>query len=579
MTFPGNPKSPRPAGIGAKLFASLFFLFFLGMGLVFVRLIAREALAAIQTWSWTSTPCEITRSEVRDTDSRGRKSDDFYFDVQYRYLFKGQTLDSNRHQLKATSSADYTKIARLTETYPAGSHAVCYVNPADPNQAVLQRGNLLFPLMILFPMIFVSIGAGGIYATWRAASLKQPALRPISDLSTQAARHRFATVFFGAFIVIGGLVSYLISVRPFSEMFVARHWPTVPCTIISSEVRTHRGNKGQTYSVNIFYSYVFNDHLYKANRYDFMGGSSSGYGSKQAIIARYPSGSTSVCYVNPLDPDRAVLERGFTPMMWIGLIPLVFCLLGFVGLTSTLRRKRQQSARNRASPTLALGRSTIAPRPGFPDLEERSTLTLQPGASPWTKFLISVIVALFWNGIISMFVAQVLKSWHSSYFEWFLILFVTPFVLLGLCLMAAIGYFFLALFNPRPRLTVTPGTPRLGDSVRVDWEINGRVESLKNLHLRLEGKEEVTYQSGDKTATERSVFARLDIASSTLPQEMRSGSGKVSIPADQMHSFTSKHNRIAWSIRIDGAIEWWPDLGEEFALNVRPAAPAATQDL
>jgi hypothetical protein len=145
--------------------------------------------------------------------------------------------------------------------------------------------------------------------------------------------------------------------------------------------------------------------------------------------------------------------------------------------------------------------------------------------------------------------------------------------------LAAIAYFFLALFNPRPRLNVTPGTPCLGDSVRVDWEISGRVESLKNLHVRLEGKEEATYPSGDKTATDRSVFARLDIASGTLPQEMRSGRGNVIIPADLMHSFTSKHNRIAWSIRIDGAIEWWPDLSEEFALIVMPAPPAAREDL
>jgi hypothetical protein len=413
MTFPGKPKSARPAGIGAKLFATLFFLFFLGMGLIFVWLIAREAFAAMQTWSWTSTRCEIIRSEVRDTDSTGRKSDDFYFDVEYRYVFKGETHDSNRHRLRATSAGDYTKIARLTETYTPGSHAVCYVNSAAPNQAVLERGNLLFPLVILFPLIFVAIGAAGMYATWRASSLKQSAPRPISDLSTKAAGQRFAILFFGAFIVIGALVSYLISVRPFSEMFIARHWPAVPCTIISSDVRTHRGNKGQTYSVNIFYSYVFNDHLYKANRYDFMGGSSSGYASKQAIIGRYPPGSTSVCYVNPLDPDRAVLARGFTPMMWIGLIPLVFCLLGFIGLISSLRRRRQQSATKRANSTSAFGRSTSAPILGVPDLEERSTVTLQPGASPWAKFLISVIIALFWNGIISMFVGHVLKGWHS----------------------------------------------------------------------------------------------------------------------------------------------------------------------
>jgi hypothetical protein len=138
--------------------------------------------------------------------------------------------------------------------------------------------------------------------------------------------------------------------------------------------------------------------------------------------------------------------------------------------------------------------------------------------------------------------------------------------------LIAIGYCFLALFNPRPRVMVTPGTPRLGHSLRVDWEIGGRVESLRNLQVRLEGREEATYANGDKTATDRSVFARLDIATSTLPQEMRSGHGSVIIPGELMHSFTSKHNKISWCIQVTGSIALWPDLSEEFSIIVLPGS-------
>ena len=580
MSFPGNSNSARPVGAGVKFFASLFFLVFLGMGLVFAWLVAREALAGLKTWTWARTPCEIIRSDVRDTDVRGRKSDDFYFDVEYRYDFKGQNHSSSRHKLKPTSSSDYSTVGLLTEAYRPGSHSICYVNPSAPNEAVLERGSLLFPLLVLFPMIFVAIGAGGIYGTWRQTSPSQTKTRPISDLSTKAVGRTFAIVFFGAFAVIGGVVFYFISIRPLSGVFNARKWPAVPCTVISSNVRSHRGDKGSTYSINILYSYVIDDHTYKANSYDFIGGSSSGYSRKRAIVARYPPGSTSTCYVNPRDPNQAVLKRGFTPLMWIGLLPLLFCLVGLVGLTSTLRKKRQEaSGANRSIPTSALRNLSGAPAQDSSFVEERSTMALKRGTSPWVRFVVIVIFALFWNGIISVFLTQVVKGWRSNHFEWFIALFLIPFVLVGLGLLVAIGYFFLAWFNPRPSLSVTPGTPRLGDSLRVDWEISGRVESLRSLRVRLEGIEEVTYNNGNKTATDRSVFARIDIASITLPQDMRSGSGGVTVPAGLMHSFASQHNKIAWSIRVDGSIAMWPDLNEEFPLTVLPGRPNAREGL
>jgi hypothetical protein len=38
-----------------------------------------------------------------------------------------------------------------------------------------------------------------------------------------------------------------------------------------------------------------------------------------------------------------------------------------------------------------------------------------------------------------------------------------------------------------------------------------------------------------------------------------------------MHSFSTQHNKIVWSIRVKGEIARWPDLNEEFALTVLPA--------
>src|SRR5579862_2986021 len=399
--------SRTPLGFGSKLMASFFFLFFLGMGSVFVWLVAREALAGLQTWTWRPTECEVIHSGVRETDQHGRKTGGYYVDVQYRYTSGGRPFTSDRHTLKAVSMSDYGKAERLALAYGTGAKTTCYVNPSDPGQAILKRGSLVFPFLVLFPLIFVGIGALGIYSAWRPLSVRPAVVRPISDRAGAGFALRFTVLFFAVFMLVGLTLFFVLSIRPLLEILGARQWTAVPCTIISSEVRSHRGNHGATYSVNILYSYVVNDREYKANRYDFMGGSSSGFKGKQAVVARFSRGSKALCYVDPTDPTQAVLERGFTPIMWVGLLPLVFVLLALVGMVSAIRKQRAQTQvadimGQKFSPVLSTAGSVT--EIGIPDA--RATLNLHSTSSPSTKFFASILIALFWNGIISVFLVQ-----------------------------------------------------------------------------------------------------------------------------------------------------------------------------
>jgi len=76
-----------------------------------------------------------------------------------------------------------------------------------------------------------------------------------------------------------------------------------------------------------------------SSRYQFSTAWSGGYDGKEAIADRYPRGMRTVCYVNPKDPTDAVIERGYTWELLVGLIPLVFVGIGGVGLVRTLRRR------------------------------------------------------------------------------------------------------------------------------------------------------------------------------------------------------------------------------------------------
>lgn len=571
--FRTSSTSPAAPGVGARIFASLFFCFFLGMGLVFAGLIVRESIRELRTWTWSKTPCEIGRSEVREGERRGHGTGQYYFDVQYRFNFGNRSYTSERYQWKPVGFQDYGKVARLTELYRPESTAVCYVNPSVPQESVLKRGNLLMPLVVLFPMIFVVIGFLGIYSMWQPKPAAVPRPQPISEEAIHPKGQGVSALFFAVFLLMGCALLYAFLIRPLIRIAIASKWPAVPCVVISSTVRSHSGSRGgTTYSVDILYRYDFDGREFKANRYDFMGGSSSGSSGKYAIIARYPPGGKATCFVNPADPTDAVLERGFTPMMWLGLLPLVFILVGVAGLAGRFRRSPTgvQMGRSAARWSLALAQPEVIPKTD--PRTSNDPLVLKPALSPRGKVIGTFLVALFWNGVISVFVVHIIKGWGSGPIEWFLALFMVPFVLIGLGLLAAAAYFVLALFNPRPRLTITPAAIPLGGTFRVEWEISGRLDVLQHLRIHLEGREEATYPSGKNSATDTNLFADIQVAEETVAQAMRSGSSTVSVPAQSMHSFLGRHNKIAWVIRVRGEIARWPDINEEFPVTILPAA-------
>jgi hypothetical protein len=564
------------AGVFGKLFATLFFLVFFAAGAFFTSLLIRDVAQSARTYSWRKTECRIESSHVTE-DRRSGDSSPYQFEVEYNYSIGQRVYSSTRHTRAESRFADYNQAQRLVDRYPAGARSVCYVNPSNPTEAVLDRPSLWMALTLGFPLIFVAIGAGGVYFTWRSRGRPAEKARPISTVTSPVKAARFLAVFFSIFFVVGAAMSYGLFVRPIGNIVVARRWVETPCTIVSSQVQSHHGDGGTTYSVDLLYRYTVNGTEYKSSRYHFMGGSSGGYRGKAAIVARFSPGSRAVCYVNPRDPNDAVLERGFTSDLWFGLIPLVFALVGGGGLVYSRRLARRERSADPAARWLPKG-GRVASDPtgsismiqgGGPD---SGPVILKPAAAPWLKFIGAIFIATFWNGIVSVFLFQVVKSWQRGRPEWFLTLFMIPFVLVGLVLIGMIAYYFLALFNPRPVLTASSKAVRLGDPLDVQWKMHGRVEVLEELRIFLEGREEATYRRGTSTSTDREVFATIELANVTAHADKRAGQGRVFIPATTMHSFESPNNKILWRLNVHGAIRRWPDVKEEFPIVLLPAA-------
>jgi len=545
MTISGGGTSGQGA-IG-KVGRTIFFAIFLGMGLLFLAALGKFAFDASQPLFWNTVPATIVSSEVDSHGSSYRAA------VRYEYRWEGRSYTSDVLCLPRESHDQFDAAQAEVDSFPAGEKTTCRVNPARPSEAVLRVGNLWLSLFAAIPLVFVILGIGGIRSTWRGPG---PASAPRSGrLSGEGRSWLFLALFGGVFIVLGGALTWAFSIPMWKRAFGSAKWVPTPCVVVSSKVGSHSDSDGTTYSVDILYRYTFGGREYRCDRYDAMGGSSSGYSGKQRIVARYPAGAESTCYVNPASPAEALLKPGADAGVLFGLIPVVFLAAGLL-IVIFGGRKPSRSLSGAATPDAQSAQGPLA---------------LKSSTSPVVRVLGTFFVTIFWNGIVSVFLFHVIESFQEGSPEWFMALFLVPFVGVGFFLVGATIHSILALANPRVRLWLDPASPSPGGSTRVAWEFTGAVQRIRKLRIYLEGREEATYRRGSSSSTEKSVFARLPIAEiESSWMDMVRGEGALQIPVGVPPSFAARNNKILWVVKVRGEIARFPDVAEEFEITMSP---------
>jgi hypothetical protein len=546
--------SKSQSGCAGKGFGTIFFGVFFLMGALFTILILGEAWKQVAPWLWPKSDCTILSSGVGET---GNDEGPYRPLVRYSYEIDGRTHESDRYFRSDDGTASFDKARDRAARYLPGGAATCRVSPNHPALSVLERRVPWIVFVVFFPLIFVAIGGGGLWFTWVGSSVDEDAeVESISQKAASGRGHKFMVGFGLLFVVIGGAVFVPMAVVPSIRLAISMTWTATPCTIISTDMRSWSTDDGTSYRADVLYLYTAGGSEWRSNRVEFFSFLSSGYSNAKAVLGRYPKGSSGTCWVDPGDPSRSVLERRLRPKHLFGLIPLAFILVGW----AVANHGRKKAQERRAEKDLTGGFTPSVEGP----------LVLKPQVGPIGKVAGSLFFALFWNGIVSVFVWQAWKGWQGGNPDWFLTVFLIPFVLVGLASFVFVGYALLAVVNPRPRLTLTPGHPRLGASLHLEWRFMGRAGRLFSLRIFLEGREEATYQRGTDTVTEREVFATFDLVNTENDWEIPRGTAELPIPADTMHSFQADANKIIWEIKIAGEIDRWPDVDQNFPITIRP---------
>lgn len=522
------------------------------------------AWKAIVVGGWDRVPCEIERFEIAADVSADPP---FRPDLVFRYEVDGRKHVGTKLWPEKEGVDDYEDLAELREeilrTMPD-----CRVNPENPDESFLTgsgvggiAGGLGFAAFGgLFVLIGLALVKGGLGASGRVEAKSES--NQVSPAIT--------LVFFLLFGVAGLAVAGLLVVPKTLDWWAMRGWEEADGEIIWSRVKSKRDDDGTTYAVDLFYRYPANGREHRSNRYDVIGGSSSGSKGKREVVKAYPRGSSVKVYFDPEKPWRAVVKRD---VGWEGLFllfPLPFIAVGAGGIVWYCRKRHE-------------GKPGTGPRSG----------RLSPGRAPsprlvggkWSRmgqsrvgaFVVILIFALFWNGGVSFGVRDAWSGLESGsgaligrIFSGGMALFMVPFVLVGAVLLLLAVYQLVAVFGPRYEVMIASEGLRPGRSVAVKWRRAGGAGQPRDFALFLVGKEEANGAGESRKRTGVSVFHEEVLFETAVPLAMASGRAELRLPADAVPTFHAKHHRIRWFLCLRAAVPRLPDLSDELEITVHP---------
>lgn len=381
-----------------------------------------------------------------------------------------------------------------------------------------------------------------------------------------------------SFLGIGGTALYFVLIQPLQRSLEAQNWVEAQCTITESFLESSEGNNGSTYRPAVRYTYEYREQNYSGSRFGFSDMYTSGHDSQKSRLGPYPVGAQVPCYVNPHQPTDSVIERDLDSSTLIpGLVVSIFPLIGFLILFFAWRSGPKKSALPSHSPrsTPESTARSLAPSDrsagmyALPSYEEGPKVHT---SSPYLRLLFSIFLALFWNGIVSVFIGVFIDEWQSGSPDWFMGLFLLPFIAVGLGLLAFVGHSILGLFNPRMSIEISPHPCPLGDRIDLKWRIEGgSVDKVRSFDFTLSAKEVARYRRGTSTATQTHVFFTAPLRSlQPVELQIRQGRFSFTVPEHLIPSLSLPNNEIVWEVSCHGQIDHWPDIKESVVLTVIP---------
>ena len=336
---PDEPQTRAGPGIGA-IVAFCLGAAILIVGFVAAALIGRAWWAEAKVYGWSERTATIIEAHALAPTRRDR---DPFLSVRFRYDYAGRSYESDR--VDGRSSVRDRNADSLAELWKPGSLWPCYVDPGNPQVAVLRRGSLWWGFVMLFPLTLGgALGGLFLYAAW--ASLRSDAEREAKAATPAGARaKRIVTRVATTLLFVSlALMTYFMGVHPILLFESAKRWQERPCTIVASRVRAydhdHDHDRQTSYAAVVAFRYQFDGRERASGDYELVEDGNRSYREAADIVARYPPGARTRCYVDPGNPDRATIDRSLAPGTPFALLPFGFLVALTWGVVTSARRRK-----------------------------------------------------------------------------------------------------------------------------------------------------------------------------------------------------------------------------------------------
>lgn len=122
------------------------------------------------TRGWKQVSCHIVSSRIVSERPTPNSGSAHRVELRYEYEINGVKHSSTRiRQVEAAPTQHLDNAREKQLNYPPGSTRTCFVNPASPDEAVLEHASRAALYSIWFPLLFVVGGFGMLRGALRRA--------------------------------------------------------------------------------------------------------------------------------------------------------------------------------------------------------------------------------------------------------------------------------------------------------------------------------------------------------------------------------------------------------------------------
>jgi hypothetical protein len=162
---PSSGENSRGRRLGLAVICTVLIL--LGVAILYTEIRSARRARDART-SWRTVQCAILSSSVAEHPGGGEDGPTYSVDVLYEYEVAGQRYRSNQFNFADHDSSRQIRELLLAERYPVGRPSVCFVNPADSTDAVLEPNVGGQRWVAIVPIVLIIIGVAGLAALLRS---------------------------------------------------------------------------------------------------------------------------------------------------------------------------------------------------------------------------------------------------------------------------------------------------------------------------------------------------------------------------------------------------------------------------